>query len=395
MNQVKYFCGVDVSKGSFSVAVKNGKFVVKDKIFTMDKEGFRGLEGIVKDFKEELLIGMESTGIYHNNLFNFLMNRGYNSRVVNPYIVYQFFRFTSNKPTKTDKKDAKTIANFLEFNKNMVVNQENSLREEEKYQIRYLVREKEKITHLIVQSKTEIRRILSTTFPEIETEPSIFSQEILGLLSEFSSSQKIRTISKKEFILKAKEFIRYGKGNHPKITFERIYELACDSIAFEYPSDEELLKLKIKRVQSLLKERDYISKVIEESANKVFKREIEILSSIPGIGRESAVYLMAELIDIKRFDNYRKLVGFCELDPVIKQSGNYKASLRISKKGNAHTRRIAWIMAGCVKKSCPYFREYYLKKRNEGKSYKEAVIATSTKLLRTIYALLNESRCFN
>ena len=51
-------------------------------------------------------------------------------------------------------------------------------------------------------------------------------------------------------------------------------------------------------------------------------------------------------------------------------------------------------MAGCVKRSCPQFREYYLKKRKEGKSYKEAVIATSTKLLRTIYTLLKENRLF-
>ena len=35
-----------------------------------------------------------------------------------------------------------------------------------------------------------------------------------------------------------------------------------------------------------------------------------------------------------------------------------------------------------------------LKREKEGKSYTEAVIATSTKLLRTIYTLLFENRCF-
>ena len=103
---------------------------------------------------------------------------------------------------------------------------------------------------------------------------------------------------------------------------------------------------------------------------------------------------MAEIVDIRRFKNKRKLIGFCGLDPVIKQSGNYKGCFKISKRGNSHVRRIAFIMAGCVKRSCPYFREYYLKKRREGKSYKEAVIATSTKLLRTIYTLLREDRLF-
>lgn len=393
MREIKYFCGVDISKNSFSIALKNGKFIIKDKIFSMDKEGFMEFERVIYDFKDNLLIGMESTGIYHNNLFNFLVKKGYNSIVVNPYMVYQFFKFIRNKPTKTDKKDAQTIASFLEFNKNNLI-KENNTKEKERYQIRYLIREKEKITHLIAQTKTEIRRILSVVFPEIEKETGIFSQEVLDLLSEFSSAHKIKTLSYEEFIKKSKEFIREGKGNHTKLTFEKIYKLAGASIAFEYSCYEELLKLKIKRLKNLFKEKEYINKVIKENADKVFKREIEILTSIKGIAYESAVYLMAELIDIKRFENYRKLIGFCGLDPVIKQSGNYKAGFSISKRGNSHARRIIWIMAGCVKRSCPYFREYYLKKRNEGKSYKEAVIATSTKLLRVIYALLNENRFF-
>ena len=103
---------------------------------------------------------------------------------------------------------------------------------------------------------------------------------------------------------------------------------------------------------------------------------------------------MVELIDIKRFNQNRKLVGFCGLAPIIKQSGRFKATWRISKRGNAHTRRILWIMANMAKKNTPCFREYYLKKRQEGKSYKEAVVATSTKLIRCIFVLLNENRCF-
>jgi transposase len=103
---------------------------------------------------------------------------------------------------------------------------------------------------------------------------------------------------------------------------------------------------------------------------------------------------MAEIVDIKRFANKRRFIGFCGLGSVVEQFRNYKARFKISKRGNSHARRIAFIMAGSVKRNCPYFREYYLKKRNEGKSYTEAVIATSTKLLRSIYALLWGNCCF-
>lgn len=392
MNESMYFCGVDIAKDSFVVSVKNGRFLTKNRTFPMDRSGFRGFEQIIRGFKENIVVGMEPTGIYHYNLLNFLHRMNYNSVVVNPYILHQFFKFTNNKPTKTDKKDSRTIAEFLEFKQDEL--SQNPKTVDERYSVRYFVREKERITQDIARTKTEIKRMLSLVFPEAESVSGVYSQGFLSILLEFGGAAKIKKISKTRFIRIADEFSGKGRGRKSKLSPEKIYELASSSIAGEWPEYEELLKIKIKRLFMLLEEKEHITKIIEEKGEKFFKREIEILCSIPGIGKESAIYLMAELVDIKRFKHYRKLVGFCGLDPVIKQSGKFKASWRISKRGNSHARRIIWIMAGCVKRNCPYFRKYYLKKRKEGKSYKEAVIATSTKLLRTIYALLNENRLF-
>lgn len=392
MNESTYFCGVDVAKDSFVVSIKNGKLLMKNRTFAMDRIGFKGFERVIRDFRTNVVVGMEPTGIYHNNLLNFLQERDYNSVVVNPYMLHQFFKFTNNKPTKTDQKDSKTIAEFLEFKEGEF--KKGPETGDERYSARYFVREKERITQDIARTKTEIKRMLSLVFPEAESVSGVFSREFLSVLLELGGAAKIRKIPKARFIRIAKQLSDKGRGRKSRFSPEKIYEIASSSIAGDWPDYEELLKIKIRRLDSLLEEKKHITKLIEQKAEKFFKREIEILCSIPGVGQESAIYLMAELVDIKRFEHHRKLVGFCGLDPVIKQSGKFKASLRISKRGNAHARRIIWIMAGCVKRSCPYFREYYLKKRGEGKSYKEAVIATSTKLLRTVYALLNENRYF-
>jgi len=392
MQKLSYTCGIDIAKNSFTVAIKNGTFIVKDKTFSMDREGFDKFDSLMKDFKEDSLIGIESTGIYHNNLFDFLGNKGYSSVVVNPYMVHQFFKFTSNKPTKTDMKDARTICEFVELKKDELV-KENQQNKDEKDRLKYLVREKEEITHRIAQTKTEIRRILYLLFPEIENKVGLFGEEMRALLFEFSSAHKIRSISKNDFIKKVNK-LTVNKGRGTRVNLEKIYELACSSIAQDHPSYEELLKMKFKRLAFLFEEREHITRLIDASADKDFAKEIEILISIPGVGRESAIYLIAEIVDIKRFPHWKKLVGFCGLDPVIKQSGKFRTNCKISKRGNSHARRILWIMAGCAKRRSPYFRDYYLKKRAEGKSYREAVIATSTKLLRVIYALLNKERRF-
>jgi len=48
-------------------------------------------------------------------------------------------------------------------------------------------------------------------------------------------------------------------------------------------------------------------------------------------------------------------------------------------------------MAFAVRKFSPQFQQYYLKKRREGKKYKQAVIAVANKLIKTLYALLKNN----
>jgi len=62
--------------------------------------------------------------------------------------------------------------------------------------------------------------------------------------------------------------------------------------------------------------------------------------------------------------------------------------LGISKKGNRHLRRILFLMAMNVIKYEGKFKEFFLKLRARGKSFKSALIAVANKLLRTIYSML-------
>ncbi|MCM8758382.1 MAG: IS110 family transposase [Candidatus Omnitrophica bacterium] len=388
MDNERYYCGIDVSKESFSVAVKNTSFVIENKNFLMDKTGFEKMEKVLSPFKQHLVVGMESTGIYHKNLFYFLKDSGYNTTVVNPYKVKQFFKFVSDKPTKTDNKDAKIICQFVQYQ-----GQNAQFPQEERYHLRYLVREKEYLTGQIARTKTEIRRILSLVFPELERTDAIFSSGIVRLLKVFPSAYIIKNTSENRFIRQAEKLLS-GTGRKLHISPSQIYQLATQSIAYHYPEYEKLLLMKIESLEMLASQLENINKIITDMAEKLFKRELEILTSIPGVGKQSAIYFISEIVDIKRFDGWRKLIGFCGLDPVIKQSGNYTGKWKLSKRGNRHARRITFIMASCTKRSCPYFRDIRLKKRNEGKSYTEAVVATSTKLLRTIYALLSQDKSF-
>ncbi|SDH16153.1 Transposase IS116/IS110/IS902 family protein, partial [Fervidobacterium changbaicum] len=85
----------------------------------------------------------------------------------------------------------------------------------------------------------------------------------------------------------------------------------------------------------------------------------------------------------------------CGLDPSIAQSGKSKVEGHISKRGNAHLRRILWLMAVSVVIHNEYFRTYYERKRQQGIPYKKAIMSVVHKLLRTLYAMLRKKEKFN
>jgi transposase len=79
----------------------------------MNREGFDKL--IVQLPTREtasLLFGMESTASYHIALFSYLTAQGYRVAIINPLLIANFAKLSLRK-TKTDKKAASTIAEFL------------------------------------------------------------------------------------------------------------------------------------------------------------------------------------------------------------------------------------------------------------------------------------------
>ena len=108
------FVGIDVSKDKFDACGITGD---EAKLFqfstTMDRKGFEKLKGhLVAVSISSVLIGMESTASYHVNLFSYLVSEGYKVLLINPLLISNYVKMQLRK-TKTDKKDAVVIAQFL------------------------------------------------------------------------------------------------------------------------------------------------------------------------------------------------------------------------------------------------------------------------------------------
>jgi transposase len=331
---------------------------------------------------------MESTGCYHINLFSFLCSKEINTVILNPLLVANFAKLSLRK-TKTDKKDSLTIARFLLVHKDSIG--QFSISQDLK-DLRDLARERESISHLIAATKNEIKRVLQTTFPELESITNVFTKSMLGFLKEFPSARRIR-MAKKNAVVNALELS--GKGRKVSISAEDLIAAAKRSVASDSLAKELILPEKISIVLHLMESLDKVASILAELCQSMVIEEMNILTSIDGVGDTSSAAFLAEVGDIRNFQSHKALIAYAGIDPTVYQSGKFQGTSRISKRGNRHLRRILYLMTVGVIRLNATFREYFLSRKKNGLPYRKAVLATAHKLVRVIFAMLSHKSNFS
>ncbi|EIJ78304.1 transposase IS116/IS110/IS902 family protein [Bacillus methanolicus PB1] len=137
-------------------------------------------------------------------------------------------------------------------------------------------------------------------------------------------------------------------------------------------------------------------------------KNIRLSRLSPGVGEKIAATIISEIGEIERFNHPKKLVAFAGIDPSVYASGRFTASInRITKRGSSRLRHALYMAVRCGIRDArkqkttdeiiprnKKLREFYDKKREEGKPFRVAVIACVNKLLHWIYALLKSRTTF-
>jgi transposase len=119
-------------------------------------------------------------------------------------------------------------------------------------------------------------------------------------------------------------------------------------------------------------------------------RRIPWLTSLPGVGKLTAYYLVAEIGDITRFLSPKKLVSYAGLCPTTRSSGGktYHGPPRGGR------RLLKWVLveaAHTAARRDSYFGSFFRRlKRKKGKQ--TAYVATARKMAQVIWHMLTEGR---
>jgi transposase len=107
--------GIDISKLKFDVCILKEDGSLRTETFKNNESGFKKLGYLIKR-ENSVYAGLESTGVYGENLCQFLYDKGYKVFLLNPSQT-SYYAKCMMKRTKTDKCDSKNSAQFVNLHK--------------------------------------------------------------------------------------------------------------------------------------------------------------------------------------------------------------------------------------------------------------------------------------
>lgn len=380
-----YYVGIDVAKAKHDLSVidEHGEIIEKNFRFENSFQGFQQLkirlERLPKSINDEIRIALEDTGHYAYNLLNFLHKLGYLSFTYNPLLIKEFARSLSLRKTKTDKKDAVTIARKLRED----VTPERFKADTSIQELKFLTRHQSRLIHSRSKAKTYYVRLLDLMFPELaKIVGNVHNKYVYELLTSYPTPAKIAR-ARFDSLLKIKR-LTADKAN-------RIQEAARQTIGTISPA----LSLELKQIIATIQHYSQQIDEIEQEISQLMSEINSPITTITGIGTRLGAIILAEIRNIHNFKNPAQLQAFAGMEPSIYQSGQVDVQGRMVKRGSPYLRYALFLAAEAISRYSPHFKAYLRLKLSQGKHYFVSITHVAKKLIRVIYALLQTHQTFN
>ncbi|MBR3241656.1 MAG: IS110 family transposase [Parasporobacterium sp.] len=366
------------------------EFSRKPLEFSNSEEGFEALKAWIEDLKkkrglDKVIPGMEPTGHYWFNLGKFLQDNGMRPVHVNPHHVKKSKEMDDNDPSKNDRKDPKVIAGLVNEGRYFYPYIPDGIYAEIRALSGLRVQSQSEITRL----KNRIARWFSIYFPNYK--------DVYGNVGAISGLMILRVAPLPEDIVKlgadgVNQIWRDAKLRGIGIKRARtLVEAAEHSVGSRDAQEAARIELRI-----LLSDYDRQTKreaelmaLINEKIREV--PYIDKLLEIRGVGMKTVIGFVAEVGDIKRFDDPKQIQKLSGYAIVKNQSGKHKGESHISYRGRKRLRYVLYEAAVSVVSHSPEFRsihQYYTTRDKNPLKKMQSMIAVACKLIRIFYVIL-------
>lgn len=387
--------GIDVSKSKSTVCILKPCGEVVKPPFEMNHtaDELDSLVSLINSFDEETRVVLEDTGHYHLPVASYLASHNIFVCCVNALRMKKYCA-QSIRRAKTDKIDAAHIASFgITYWSELTQAYDAPDTYDE---LRFLARQYYQFTSILVKAKVNFSNLLDQVMPGISDllQNQKDNHKLTEFVDRYIHFQTILDMGEKRFTA---DYCKWAKKmgyrcNERKAS--EIFALAQNGIP-SLPNSQSV-KIAVREAIKMIHS-------TEESSNTILAQMQDLCKTLPEyyivremncIGDVLAPRIIAEIGDVRRFRNKHALIAYAGIDAPPYQSGAFSASERkISKRGNSYLRKTGYeIMQSLIKHkpaADPVY-DFIQKKRSEGKSGKEAMIAGLNKFLRVYYGKVME-----
>ncbi|MFM9700532.1 transposase [Streptomyces europaeiscabiei] len=121
----------------------------------------------------------------------------------------------------------------------------------------------------------------------------------------------------------------------------------------------------------------------------------KVIETLPGMGpRLGAEFIAVTDGDLTVFGTPDRLAGFAGLAPVPRDSGRVRGNLHRPRRYHRGLLRAYYLAAMASLRCCPVSQHYYQRKRNEGKSHIQAVLALARRRLNVLWAMIRDNTSY-
>jgi transposase len=337
-------------------------------------------------------VAFEPTGDYHRPLAYILGQAGFRLSLVSSLAVARTRDAMYNSWDKNDPKDAQVILHLMKTGTTQryldpLVTGHQDLQElantYQQVSLRKVRLQHSIVTHHLPLYFPEAERYLHSSRAEWFTELLLFTP----------CPAAVRRYTKAGFVAAARARIAGRKVDKARWLAD-FYDTASTSLGLPVAEESEAMRmfcvvLEEYRALCLLRKRLEADAVTHLADHPDFRR----LQTLPGIGPILAMIILAEARDLRRFGHARQFLKYCGFDLCTEQSGQFRGTTHLSKRGNARLRYAFW-MAGTVairmqqnsfrRKFEDYIRPDPLNADRRRKAY----TAVAAKMARVAYAVI-------
>ncbi len=358
-------CGIDVHKSFLVATILDREGTVETRRVRQGPESLVSLRDWIQAEQCES-VAFESTADYWRSLY--LVLEGHI-----PVTVANAHHIKHVPGRKTDITDSRWIAQ-LELNGLI---EPSRIFSGDRYDLRSLTRSRE----LLVRSRTELKNKIHHLLDTASIRLSSVLSDLFGKSGSIILKGLVQNNSLDEII---ESLPRKMRGS-------------ADTIAATVPATISPVTLAL--LQSYLKLVDDLDceiKLLEGRIRELLAaktREIQVLTSIPGIGFIGASTLIAEIGNVHDFDDADKLTKWAGLTPSVYQSANVTRTGSITKQGSKHIQWILVELAHIAIRSPGRIRSFF-ERLLPKKGYKKSIVAVARKMLRIVWHLLVHDELF-